>query len=118
MPISGWRWRSMRAALRDDLRVLVMSATIDGARVARLLDEAPVVESLGRAFPVETLYRDRDPAARLEDQVAAVVLEALRSHAGSVLVFLPGQAEIGRVRPSGSAGGCRPMSTSRRSMDS
>ena len=85
-------------ALRDDLRVLVMSATIDGARVARLLDDAPVIESLGRAYPVETFYRDRDPAARLEDQVAAVVSEALRSHAGSVLVFLPGQAEIGRVR--------------------
>jgi ATP-dependent helicase HrpB len=85
-------------ALRDDLRVLVMSATIDGARMARLLDEAPVIESLGRAYPVETLYRDRDPAARLEDQVAAVVVEALKSHAGSVLVFLPGQAEIGRVR--------------------
>ncbi|WP_421761068.1 ATP-dependent helicase HrpB [Devosia sp.] len=85
-------------ALRDDLRVLVMSATIDGARVARLLDDAPVIESLGRAYPVETLYRDRDSAARLEDQVAAVVVEALRSHAGSVLVFLPGQAEIGRVR--------------------
>jgi len=86
------------AALRDDLRVLVMSATIDGARVARLLDGAPVVESLGRAFPVETRHVDRDPLAKLEDQVAAVVLQALRADPGSVLVFLPGQAEIRRTQ--------------------
>jgi ATP-dependent helicase HrpB len=86
------------AALRDDLRILVMSATIDGARVARLLDGAPVVESLGRAFPVETRHIDRDPLAKLEDQLASVVLQALRSDPGSVLVFLPGQAEIRRTQ--------------------
>lgn len=85
------------AALRDDLRVLVMSATIDGARVAELLDGAPVVISEGRAFPVETIWRDRDPLQRIEDQVTSVVLEALRAQPGSALVFLPGQAEIGRV---------------------
>ncbi|WP_423069154.1 ATP-dependent helicase HrpB [Devosia sp. CN2-171] len=84
-------------ALRDDLRVLVMSATIDGARVAELLDGAPVVVSEGRAFPVETIWRDRDPQARIEDQVTSVVLEALREQPGSALVFLPGQAEISRV---------------------
>jgi len=61
------------------------------------MDEAPVVESLGRAFPVDTFYRDRDPAQRLEEQVAAVTLEALRSQPGSALVFLPGQAEISRT---------------------
>lgn len=85
------------AALRDDLRVLVMSATIDGARVAELLDGAPVVVSEGRAFPVETIWRDRDPLVKIEDQVTRVVLEALRDQPGSALVFLPGQAEIGRV---------------------
>ena len=85
------------AELRDDLRLLVMSATLDGARVSRLMQGAPVIESLGRAFPVETLYRDRDPALRLEEQVAAVTLEALRAQPGSALVFLPGQAEIARV---------------------
>lgn len=85
------------AALRDDLRVLVMSATIDGARVAELLDGAPVVVSEGRAFPVETIWRDRDPLVKIEDQVTSVVLEALRDQPGSALVFLPGQAEIGRV---------------------
>lgn len=85
------------AALRDDLRLVVMSATIDVARVARLLDDAPVVESLGRAFAVETRHQDRDPLQRMEDQVAALVREALRAEPGSALVFLPGQAEIGRV---------------------
>ncbi len=85
------------AALREDLRIVVMSATLDGARVSALMDDAPVVESLGRAFPVETLYRDRDPAMRLEEQVAAVTLEALRTQPGSALVFLPGQAEIART---------------------
>ncbi len=85
------------ATLREDLRVLVMSATIDGARVAKLLDDAPVIESLGRAFPVETRHIDRDPLTKLEDQVASVVLQALRADPGSVLVFLPGQAEIRRT---------------------
>jgi ATP-dependent helicase HrpB len=84
-------------ALRDDLRILVMSATIDGARVAGLLQGAPVIESKGRAFAVETRSIDRDPARRLEDQIATVTLEAMRAEAGSALVFLPGQAEITRT---------------------
>src|SRR5262249_11914403 len=79
-----------------DLRLVVMSATLDGARVGRLMGDAPVIESAGRAFPVETRYRDRDPALRLEDDVAALVLQALREAPGSALVFLPRQAEIGR----------------------
>jgi ATP-dependent helicase HrpB len=84
-------------ALRPDLRVLVMSATIDGARIARLLNEAPIIESLGRAFPVQTIHREPDPLQRLEDQVTSAVLMALREHEGSALVFLPGQGEITRV---------------------
>ncbi len=85
------------AELRDDLRLLVMSATLDGARVARLLDDAPIIESQGRAFPVETLYREPDPLLRVEDQVAAVLREALATKQGSALVFLPGQGEITRI---------------------
>lgn len=85
------------AALRDDLRIVVMSATLDGGRVASLLGDAPVVESAGRAFPVETRHLDRDPLLRFEDQVAEATLRALREEAGSALVFLPGQAEIRRV---------------------
>jgi ATP-dependent helicase HrpB len=84
-------------ALREDLRLLVMSATLDGARVARLLDGAPVIESQGRAYPVETRYLGRDVQARLEDQMAAAIRRALATETGSILAFLPGQAEIRRV---------------------
>lgn len=86
-----------QAGLREDLRILVMSATLDGARVARLLGDAPVIESEGRAYPVETRYLGRDPLKRIEDQVAEAVLLALSEQAGSLLVFLPGQGEIRRV---------------------
>ncbi|MEO6015404.1 MAG: ATP-dependent helicase HrpB [Devosia sp.] len=84
-------------ALRPDLRLLVMSATIDGARIASLLGDVPVIESEGRAFPVETRYVAPDPLQRLEDQVTAAVLAALRADEGSILCFLPGQAEIARA---------------------
>ena len=89
--------RDAQGLLREDLRLLVMSATLDGARVSALLGKAPVVESLGRAFPVETRYLGRDPSARLEPQVARAVLTALGEEAGGVLAFLPGAAEIHRV---------------------
>lgn len=86
-----------RDVLRPDLRVLVMSATLDGARVARLLGDAPVITSEGRAFPVDTRYVERRPDTRVEDAVAAVVRRALRDDAGDVLAFLPGTAEIRRT---------------------
>jgi ATP-dependent helicase HrpB len=83
--------------LREDLRILVMSATLDGARVAKLLGDAPVIASKGRAYPVETRYLGRDATRRIDDQVADAVTRALGAETGSVLVFLPGQAEIRRV---------------------
>jgi ATP-dependent helicase HrpB len=86
-----------RRSFRDDLRILAMSATLDGARVAQLLGDAPVIASKGRAFPVETRYLGRDAHARIEDQAADAVLRALRAETGSILTFLPGQAEIRRV---------------------
>ena len=86
-----------RALLRDDLRVLVMSATLDGDAVARLLGDAPVIRSEGRAFPVTTQYRPAPPGARIEGHVAQVVREALATEPGSVLVFLPGAGAIRRV---------------------
>lgn len=89
--------RDAQGLLREDLRLLVMSATLDGAAVSRLLDDAPVIESLGRAFPVETRYVGRDPRERLEDAVARAVQRALAEEPGSLLVFLPGQGEIRRV---------------------
>src|SRR5690606_8304129 len=84
-------------ALREDLRLLIMSATLDGARVAELLRNAPVIRSDGRAFPVETRYLGRDPGQPIEDQMAAALMRALRSEPGSVLAFLPGQRQIRRV---------------------
>ena len=89
--------RDAQQGLREDLKILVMSATIDGARVAALLGDAPVIESQGRAFPVETRYLGRDPRARIEDQMADAVTRALRAEPGSVLAFLPGAAEIRRT---------------------
>ncbi|HKH32756.1 MAG TPA: ATP-dependent helicase HrpB, partial [Beijerinckiaceae bacterium] len=86
-----------QGALREDLRLLVMSATLDGARVAGLLGQAPVIRSEGRAYPVETRYLGRHPNRRIEDLVTDAVLRALRTDAGSILVFLPGQGEIRRV---------------------
>ena len=89
--------RDSQSVLRDDLRLLVMSATLDGARVAATLGDAPVIESLGRQYPVETRYVGRNPALRLEDQVTRAVLSALAETDGDLLVFLPGQGEIRRV---------------------
>ena len=89
--------RDAQQGLREDLKILVMSATIDGARVAALLGDAPVIESQGRAYPVETRYLGRDPRARIEAQVADAVTRALRAETGSVLAFLPGAAEIRRT---------------------
>ena len=83
--------------LREDLRLLVMSATLDGARVGTLLGDAPLIEAQGRAYPVETRHLGRDPRARIEDEVARATLEALDREGGSILVFLPGMAEIRRV---------------------
>ncbi len=92
--------RETQEALREDLRVLVMSATLDTAPIARLLGDVPVLNSEGRAFPVEVCYRPapvRQRNPRLVDQVVAVVTEALEQQPGSVLVFLPGAREIQRV---------------------
>ncbi|HSV00014.1 MAG TPA: ATP-dependent helicase HrpB, partial [Roseiarcus sp.] len=90
-----------------DLRLLVMSATLDGARVRARLGQsshgqssngqAPLIESQGRAYPVATRYVGRNPGARIEDEVTRVTLEALNAETGSILVFLPGQGEIRRV---------------------
>ena len=89
--------RDAQTGLREDLRILVMSATLDGARVAKLLGEAPVIASEGRAFPVETRYLGRKVDAPLERQMADAIQGALRADPGSVLAFLPGAAEIRRT---------------------
>ena len=92
-----------RGALRPDLRLLVMSATLDAAPVAALMDDAPVLTAEGRACPVETRWLDRPwsggpgQGPRLEDAAAELVLAALAETEGGALVFLPGQAEIART---------------------
>ncbi|MDO9078048.1 MAG: ATP-dependent helicase HrpB [Brevundimonas sp.] len=89
--------RETQGLLREDLRLLVMSATLDIGGVSRLLDEAKVIEAEGRMFPVETRHVGCNPVERIEDAVARAVMQALGEEAGSVLVFLPGQGEIHRT---------------------
>ncbi len=89
-----------RELLRDDppLKVLLMSATLEGERLSRLLDDAPIVTSEGRMYPVTTLWgKPQQPGDFIEPRVIAACLDALDEQSGSVLVFLPGQAEIRRV---------------------
>jgi ATP-dependent helicase HrpB len=113
----------VQTQLRDDLKILVMSATLDGEAVAKLLNGAPIVTSEGRAYPVETIYRTRNPSqpsavqdvrmaqsawtrasgpSRGEGEiprlVTSTILRVIDTHAGDVLVFLPGQGEIRRVQ--------------------
>ncbi|HET8918777.1 MAG TPA: ATP-dependent helicase HrpB, partial [Xanthobacteraceae bacterium] len=88
--------RDVQQGLHEDLKILVMSATIDGARVGALLGGAPVIESQGRIFPVETRYVGRD-VRPIEPQVADTIMRAMRAERGSVLAFLPGTAEIRRT---------------------
>ena len=83
--------------LREDLRLVVMSATLDHGRVAAMLGNAPVIACEGRMFPVETRYLGRSPQLRIEDQMTAAITRAVDEETGSVLAFLPGQGEIRRV---------------------
>jgi ATP-dependent helicase HrpB len=83
--------------VRPDLRILVMSATLEGAAIARLLDDAPIVASEGRQYPVETRYASTRPVGKIEPAVARSVRDALERDRGDILAFLPGAAEIRRV---------------------
>ena len=87
----------VQSALREDLRILVMSATLDVERVAELLDNPPVIKSEGRSFPIDIRHRDRAPNERTEDAMTRAILETHASEPGSILAFLPGQAEILRT---------------------
>jgi ATP-dependent helicase HrpB len=89
--------REAQSALRPDLRIVAMSATLDPGPVAARLGGAEIVESQGRMFPVETRYLEREPAGRIEDTVASAVRRVLGEEEGSALVFLPGVGEIRRV---------------------
>ena len=84
-------------ALRPDLRILAMSATLDGERFGKLLGDPPRIQSEGKSFPLTLHHIGRDPSARTEPQVAAACRRALAEHDGSLLAFLPGVAEIERT---------------------
>jgi ATP-dependent helicase HrpB len=87
----------VRSALREDLRILVMSATLDIGRISALIGDAPMIESQGRSFPIDIRYQDRDSAQTIEDAMARVIVESHRNEQGSILAFLPGQREIIRT---------------------
>ncbi|MEN4903647.1 ATP-dependent helicase HrpB [Luteimonas sp. TWI1437] len=89
--------REVQAGLREDLRLVVMSATLDGARIAQWLD-APRLSSAGRSFPVEISHAPPRRDEALAQQVRRVLVDALAAHPGDVLVFLPGQREIAQVQ--------------------
>ena len=89
-----------RELFRDEapLKVLLMSATLEGERLSRLLDDAPIVTSEGRMYPVTTIWsKPQQPGDYIEPRVISACLDALAEQSGSLLVFLPGQAEIRRV---------------------
>lgn len=88
-----------RAVLREDLRIVVMSATIDGARFARLLGEGtPVIESEGRAWPLRIVWLGAKAEQRVDEQMTSAIMTAWREQEGDILGFLPGVGEIERVR--------------------
>jgi len=85
------------SGLREDMRLLAMSATLDIERFQRLLGNTPAIISEGKSFPLEIRYFGRDAGARLEPQMASAIRSALADHEGSLLAFLPGVAEIERT---------------------
>jgi ATP-dependent helicase HrpB len=85
--------RETQSVLREDLRLLVMSATIDSGKLTQLLN-APLVESKGRLFPVDLIYAGEADKTLLPEAASATVLKALKEHDGDILVFLPGEREI------------------------
>jgi ATP-dependent helicase HrpB len=89
--------RQVQEILRDDLRILLMSATIEGDRLSKALGGAPVVRSEGRQFPVETRFLNRPANKRIEQTVASVIEDTLKREEGDILVFLPGAGEIRRT---------------------
>ncbi|MEN5016715.1 ATP-dependent helicase HrpB [Erwinia sp. Eh17-17] len=88
----------VQGGLRDDLRVLIMSATLDNARLREWLPQAPLISSEGRSFPVERRYQPLPAQLRFDEAVARQASQLLREESGSMLLFLPGVAEIQRVQ--------------------
>ena len=100
----------IQRGLRDDLKILVMSATLDAARVSAHLDNAPIIDAPGRVFPVETRYLDKAQRQTIAGDAVRAVHRALDETEKSILVFLPGEAEIRRTEEALHSGGL-PKST-------
>src|SRR5258708_3168219 len=88
----------VRQILRTDLRILIMSATLDSERLSTLLGNVPVVSCTGKQFPVEHRYYDFDPQTRIPEKMTRAVRKALKENAGDILAFLPGAWEIARTK--------------------
>ncbi|EPY04340.1 ATP-dependent helicase HrpB [Paenibacillus alvei TS-15] len=87
-----------QSVLREDLRILVMSATLEAESVAAMLGGTPIVVSKGRSYPVETIYAERREDTPLEPRIVRTIMQALHRHEGDIMVFLPGAGEIRRVQ--------------------
>jgi ATP-dependent helicase HrpB len=88
----------VQKTLRDDLRILIMSATLDGALLSSLLGNAPVISTSGKQFPVKHLYYNFDPEAHIPVKTARGIRKAISEHSGDILAFLPGAGEISRTQ--------------------
>lgn len=88
----------VQTLLRDDLRLLIMSATLDGEKISSVLNNAPILTSLGRQYPITHQYINPDKDLRLPQHVARVIRKALKEQTGDMLVFLPGAGEIQQVQ--------------------
>lgn len=94
----------VQEGLRDDLKVIVMSATLDGERIASLMNAAPLITSEGRCFSVEYRYLDNKSTRFIEDEMTSAITRALKTEQGSILAFLPGAGEIERTKKALEAG--------------
>ncbi|WP_299255625.1 ATP-dependent helicase HrpB [uncultured Cytophaga sp.] len=86
--------RDLQLILREDLRILIMSATLDGAQLSSILDNAPIITSKGRQYPIDVRYNPIDTNAHISAQVTSVINKTLKEETGDILVFLPGVREI------------------------
>ncbi|MEQ5205137.1 ATP-dependent RNA helicase HrpB, partial [Providencia rettgeri] len=85
-------------ALRDDLKILLMSATLDDQGLSQLFSDAPVISSQGRTFPVQREYKPINPNKPFHQEVASAVWQLMQQQGGSLLLFLPGVGEIERTK--------------------
>lgn len=88
----------VQQVLRSDLRILIMSATLDGEHLSKTLGNAPIVTSTGRQFPVELKYLSQESDSPIAKQMAVAIRKALREEQGDILAFLPGAGEINRTQ--------------------